>query len=190
MSEKQRIERGYNIKFFRQAKMLIGYDQPRLIRAPAAVRFEAKHIDQPEWIDPKRGKPTLMLFSIVDNRSGAAYQEYRCVYGEDAETALRFLFNAMTSKEDSPLQGIPEMIYLDNGPIAKSLVFQNMMERLGINWQTHIHRLITVMAIALYWAVSTGIWAVTDENSQKTRIINSRSMVSSFKRGLRTIRIF
>ncbi len=131
-----------------------GYDQSRLTRAPAAVRFEAKHsnalwqfdispsdlkhIEQPEWIDPKRGNPTMMLFSLVDDRSGTAYQEYRCVYGEDAETALRFMFNAMAPKEDSPFQGIPEMIYLDNGPVAKSLVFQNMMERLGINWQTHM----------------------------------------------------
>ncbi|WP_456386604.1 IS481 family transposase [Profundibacter sp.] len=131
-----------------------GYDQSRLTRAPAAVRFEAKHsnalwqfdispsdlkhIEQPEWIDPKRGNPTMMLFSLVDDRSGTAYQEYRCVYGEDAETALRFMFNAMAPKEDSPFQGIPETIYLDNGPVAKSLVFQNMMERLGINWQTHM----------------------------------------------------
>lgn len=131
-----------------------GYDQQRMTRAPAAVRFEAKHsnvcwqfdmspsdlkhIEQPEWIDPKRGKPTLMLFSVVDDRSGTAYQEYRCVYGEDAETALRFLFNAMASKEGTAFQGIPEMIYLDNGPVAKSLVFQNMMERLGVNWQTHM----------------------------------------------------
>jgi hypothetical protein len=131
-----------------------GYDQQRMTRAPAAVRFEAKysnacwqfdmspsdlkHIEQPEWVDPKRGKPTLMLFSVVDDRSGTAYQEYRCVYGEDAETALRFLFNAMASKDGTAFQGVPEMIYLDNGPVTKSLVFQNMMERLGVNWQTHM----------------------------------------------------
>jgi len=131
-----------------------GYDQPRMRRGPAAVRFEAKtsnalwqfdispsdlkHIEQPEWIDPKKGHPTLMLFSVVDDRSGVAYQEYRCVYGEDAETALRFLFNAMAPKENTPFQGIPEAIYLDNGPVAKSLVFQTMMERLGVNWQTHM----------------------------------------------------
>jgi hypothetical protein len=32
---------------------------------------------------------TLMLFSVVDDRSGAAYQECRCVYGEDVKAALR-----------------------------------------------------------------------------------------------------
>lgn len=41
-----------------------------------------------------------MLFSVVDDRSGVAYQEYRCVYGEDAESALLFLFNAMAPKVD------------------------------------------------------------------------------------------
>ena len=54
-----------------------------------------------------------MLFSVVDDRSGVAYQEYRCVYGEDAASGLRFLFNAMAPKEepDLVLQGIPRMIY-------------------------------------------------------------------------------
>jgi len=51
-----------------------------------------------------------MLFSVVDDRSGVAYQEYRCVYGEDVEAALRFLFNAMTVKalDGFPFQGIPQ----------------------------------------------------------------------------------
>ena len=44
--------------------------------------------------------------------------EYRCVYGEDAESALRFLFNAMAPKIGGfPFQGRPKMIYLDNGMI-------------------------------------------------------------------------
>ncbi|KZL28949.1 Integrase core domain protein [Pseudovibrio sp. WM33] len=131
-----------------------GLDYPRMTRATPAVRFEArhsnmcwqfdmspsdlKHIRQPAWIDPKRGAPTLMLYSVVADRSGVSYQEYRCVYGEDAESALRFLFNAMAPKEDNAFQGIPDMLYLDNGPVAKSLVFQSVMEKLGVAWQTHM----------------------------------------------------
>lgn len=131
-----------------------GYDHTRMIRAPAAVRFEARHsnecwhfdmspsdlkrIAQPEWIDPEKGQPTLTLFSVVDDRSGVAYQEYRCVYGEDAESALRFLFNAMAPKDNNLFQGRPQMLYLDNGPVAKSLVFQTVMERLDIIWKTHL----------------------------------------------------
>lgn len=135
---------------------LLRLDQPHLLREPPAVRFQAecsndcwqfdmspsdlKQIDKPDWIDPSKGVPTLMLFSVVDDRSGVGYQEYRCVYGEDAESALRFLFNAMTVKADTafPFQGRPKMIYLDNGPVAKSRVFQNVMLALDIEWLTHI----------------------------------------------------
>jgi hypothetical protein len=131
-------------------------DQPRLRRQPPAVHFQAEHsndcwqfdlspsdlkqIKAPSWVDPSKGQPTLMLFSVVDDRSGVAYMEYRCVYGEDAESALRFLFNAMAPKAGQafPFQGRPKMIYLDNGPVAKSRVFQNVMLALGIAWQTHL----------------------------------------------------
>ena len=106
-------------------------DQPHLNRQPPAVRFEAeesnacwhfdmspsdlKHIDKPEWIDPGKGAPTLMMFSVADDRSGVSYTEYRCVYGEDAESALRFLFKAMAPKSDPrfPFQGIPKSIYTE-----------------------------------------------------------------------------
>ncbi|MDE9452809.1 hypothetical protein KKJ05_03075 [Xenorhabdus bovienii] len=105
-------------------------DQPRLLREPPAVRFHAeysndcwqfdmspsdlKHIEQPGWIDAAKGQPTLMLYSVVDDRSGVTYQEYRCVYGEDAESALRFLFNAMAPKPNPEFhfQGRPRMLYL------------------------------------------------------------------------------
>ena len=56
---------------------------------------DLKRIDKPDWIDPDKGEPTLMLFNVVDDRSGVAYQEYHCVYGEEVESALRFLFTAM-----------------------------------------------------------------------------------------------
>ena len=132
-------------------------DQLHLIRQPPAVRFQAefsnacwqfdmspsdlKHVEAPLWIEPGRGTPTLMLFSVVDDRSGVGYQEYRCVYGEDAESALRFLFNAMAPKPympDFPFQGIPGMLYMDCGPVSKSRVFHNVMDALGIVCQTHM----------------------------------------------------
>ena len=134
-----------------------GYDQARLTCAPAAVRFQAqrsnelwqfdlspsdlKHVPHPLWSEPGRGAPTLMLYSIVDDRSGVAYQEYRCVYGEDVEGALRFLFNAMTAKSDDSglvLQGIPDALYLDNGPIAKSMVFRRVLDCLGVRLMPHL----------------------------------------------------
>ena len=132
------------------------YDLDSLRQPSPAVRFQATHSNEcwqfdlspsdlkylknPSWIEPGRGKPQLMLYSVVDDRSGVCYQEYRCVYGEDAESALRFLFNAMSSKkiEGFNFQGIPQMIYMDNGPIAKSRVFLQVMEYLGVKIMTHL----------------------------------------------------
>jgi hypothetical protein len=133
-----------------------GYDRNYLIRQPPAVRFQAehsnecwqfdlspsdlKHVKEPLWLDKDRGAPTLMIYSVVDDRSGTAYQEYHCVYGEDVEAALRFMFAAMSPKKDTQfvLEGIPSKLYCDNGPIARSHIFQQVMQYLGIEVITHM----------------------------------------------------
>jgi hypothetical protein len=135
-----------------------GLDDERMGRQPPARRFQAeyandcwqfdlspsdlKHVPAPLWVEAGRGPPTLMLFSVVDDRSGVAYQEYRCVYGEDVAAALRFLFNAMAPKDEPGLvlQGIPAMLYLDNGPVAKSATFRRVMAQLGIDVRMHMPR--------------------------------------------------
>ena len=135
-----------------------GLDWRRLRREPPAVRFQAqysnelwqfdispsdlKHIQAPDWVDETKGQPTLMLYSIVDDRSGVAYQEYHCTYGESVEAALQFLFNAMTPKTDArfPFGGRPAALYMDNGPVAKSHVFHQVMRYLDIAVQMHMPR--------------------------------------------------
>jgi hypothetical protein len=133
-----------------------GYDRQTLLRQPPAVRFQAqysndcwhfdlsssdlKHVKAPAWVEEGRGRPQLMLYSVVDDRSGVAYQEYHGVYGEDVEAALRFLFRAMSPKatEGFAFHGIPQMIYMDNGPIARSSVFHQVMKYLGVDVRTHL----------------------------------------------------
>lgn len=136
---------------------LWGYNLASLSIEPVVVRFQAKHSNEcwhfdlspsdkkdldkwPDWIGQKQSRPLLMLYSVVDDRSGVAYHEYNAVYGEDAESALRFLFKAMSPKDIDgfPFQGIPEMIYMDNGPIARSNVFQRVMNYLGIQIRCHM----------------------------------------------------
>jgi hypothetical protein len=135
-----------------------GLDDGRLGRPPPAQRFQAEHandcwqfdmspsdlkqVPAPLWVEAGRGPPTLMLFSVVDDRSGVVYQEYRCVYGEDVAAALRFLFNAMAPKDEAGLvlQGIPAMLYLDGGPVAKSGIFRRVMAQLGVDVRTHMPR--------------------------------------------------
>jgi hypothetical protein len=66
-----------------------GLDWRTLRREPPAVRFQAQHSNQlwqfdlspsdlkqlkaPAWVNPAKGQPTLMLYSVVDDRSGVAY---------------------------------------------------------------------------------------------------------------------
>lgn len=117
-----------------------GYDFLSLNVETASVRFQAKHSNDcwhfdlspsdlkqlpvwPAWVKSRKSRPTLMLYSVVDDRSGVAYQEYHIVYGEDVEAGLRFLYRAMAVKdiEGYPFQGIPSMIYTDNGPMRKAV---------------------------------------------------------------------
>jgi hypothetical protein len=68
-----------------------GYDWGTLRREPPAIRFQArdsnklwqldmrpsdlKQLKPPPWVDAGQGPPTLMLYRVVDDRSGVAYQE-------------------------------------------------------------------------------------------------------------------
>lgn len=135
---------------------LWGYDRKTLTIQPVAVRFQAqfsnecwqfdlshsdlKSLNSANWKIDEKGNPLLMLYSVVDDRSGVCYQEYHKVYGEDVSSALQFLFRAMSIKEidNFPFRGIPKMIYMDNGPISKSKVFQRVMEYLGVNIRIHM----------------------------------------------------
>jgi hypothetical protein len=133
-----------------------GYNHATLTREPPAVRFQArysnelwqfdvspsdlKQITTPLWVDAAKGPPTLMLYSVVDDRSGVAYQEYHAVYGEDVHAALKFLFNAMAPKADAqfPFQGRPLALYADSGPVTRSHVFQQVMRYLEVDVRRHI----------------------------------------------------
>ncbi len=131
----------------------LGLDQHSLRIQPAVVHFQAEQSNEcwqfdfspsdfKHFHEDKRSDnpPTLMIASVVDDRSGVMYQEYHYVYGEDVMTALKFLFNAMSPKKDSEFsfQGIPKIIYMDNGPVAKSLLFQRVMAHLDIEIRTHL----------------------------------------------------
>lgn len=126
-----------------------GYDRTRLLRQPPVTHFQARYSnacwpfdpspsdlkrlpEPPLWIDSSKGQPTLMIYSIIDDRSGVNYQEYHGVYGEDVEAALGFLFKAMAPKTDERFifQGRPLCWYMDAGPIARSHLFQQVMRYL------------------------------------------------------------
>lgn len=132
-----------------------GFDRKSISIEPTVVRFQATQSnecwhfdfspsdfkrfkeDPPTSNDPNR---SLMLASVVDDRSGVTYQEYHYVSGEDVMTGLKFLFNAMSPKKypGQLMQGIPKLIYLDNGPVAKSKIFKRVMAHLNVEIKTHL----------------------------------------------------
>lgn len=130
----------------------LGLTSKNFLCEPVVVHFQATYSNECWQLDftPSELKRlpqdnieetnSLILASVVDDRSGMIYQEYHLSKGENVLMALRFLFNAMSSKPGKylPFQGIPLMIYLDNGPVAKSLVFQRVCNQLGIEIRTHM----------------------------------------------------
>jgi len=128
-------------------------DQKSLSVEPTVRRFEAIQSNDCwqfdfSYSDLKKLKAkedcdkedNLILASVVDDRSGVCYQEYFCSDGENAMTALKFLFNAMSPKKlnNVPFQGIPKVIYTDNGPVTKSKIFLRVMSMLGTEVRTHL----------------------------------------------------
>ncbi len=129
-----------------------GYDQHSMAIEPQYVPFQAEHSNECWQFDFSTSElkklssddtnSVLMLASVVDDRSGVNYQEYVLTKGEDALTALRFLFNAMSPKncKTFPFQGMPNKLYVDNGAFAKSKLFLNVMNMLDIEIIHHMPR--------------------------------------------------
>jgi hypothetical protein len=134
-----------------------GYDNRTLAIEPPWTPFQAVHSNECWQFDfspsdfkkpafanqeSKDDSHYLALAGVTDDRSGFCYQEYHLVKGEDAMTALLFLFNAMSPKKDKncPFQGIPGVIYMDAGSVSKSRVFLWVMKQLGVEVRVHMPR--------------------------------------------------
>ena len=116
---------------------------------PVVVRFEAEESNDCWQFDfspsdlkklTKNSENKLIIASVTDDKSGVLYSEYIEAMGEDVLTALKFLFRAMSAKKilGYPCQGIPKMIYTDNGPFARSAIFNRVLACLGIELKTHM----------------------------------------------------
>ena len=116
---------------------------------PVVVHFEAEESNDCWQFDfspsdlkqlTKNSENKLFIVSVTDDKSGVLYSEYIEAMGEDALTALKFLFRAMSAKKIKgfPFQGIPRMIYTDNGAFARSAIFNRVLAALGIELKTHL----------------------------------------------------
>lgn len=116
---------------------------------PVVIHFEAEESNDCWQFDfspsdlkklTKNSGHKLFIASVTDDKSGVLYSEYIEAMGEDVLTALKFLFRAMSAKKipGFPFQGIPKMIYTDNGAFARSALFKRVLACLGIELKTHM----------------------------------------------------
>jgi hypothetical protein len=108
-----------------------GLDYARVTRPVAAVRFQAKRsnelwqfdmspsdlkqVEAPLWIERSRGKPTLMLFSVVDFTRAVAFRQQITSQSADNRRGLRFRhFN--TGSAVISVGGRPRSLPTHHGP--------------------------------------------------------------------------
>ncbi|WP_191092391.1 hypothetical protein [Francisella sp. SYW-2] len=122
---------------------------------PAVTRFEAQYSNECWQLDftPSNLKrlpyesQSLFLANVVDDKSGVVFSKKIQTDGENAMTALLFLFEAMSNKDNSKnnrLQGIPKYIYTDNGAFARSKIFKRVLQSLGIPVLSQTVRVVTI----------------------------------------------
>ncbi len=81
---------------------------------------------------PIRERP--WVYGVVDDHSGYCLSRYVAAEGESAAHGVDFLAYAWGCEKDSRLtmRGLPKLLMLDNGPLAKSTPMSEFFERLGV----------------------------------------------------------
>jgi hypothetical protein len=94
-------------------------------------RRRQKNRDQAE-------KLKVWAYGLCDDFSGYRLARYTVAAGESALDGIAFLRWAWAAHpEHAPFQGWPEVVYLDNGPVAKLGAFRRFCGQLGVEILTH-----------------------------------------------------
>lgn len=97
-----------------------------------------------ERLAKKQSEERLRLWAIAvtDDFSGLAVSQYVVAPGESALLVQDFLLDAWRGMDAAlPLRGLPELLYCDNGPFAKSettLAFLSRETGVGVDLKTHM----------------------------------------------------
>lgn len=103
----------------------------RLYRRPISARG---YKNKPLGPDRER----LVAYGVTDICTGLRWSEYRIARGENALDAIDALVSMLSADPQSPreLCGVPDDLWLDLGPVTKSPITLDLLERLGINLVT------------------------------------------------------
>jgi transposase InsO family protein len=77
-------------------------------------------------------------YVITDHYSGTIYVRYVQAAGESAQGLVDVFLDAISERgPHDPMHGVPRMLYMDKGSANTAHLFINLLERLGVAWDTH-----------------------------------------------------
>lgn len=87
-----------------------------------------------------KGKKRLIIGGIKDAYAKVGFFWAFEARGENAESAIKFLYEAWIEKEDHgfPWHGLPNVLYTDPGGAWRAKPVQNLLRRLGVKHQAHL----------------------------------------------------
>ena len=77
-------------------------------------------------------------YVITDHYSGTIYVKYVQAPGESAQGLVDVFLDAISDRGlRDPMHGVPDMLIMDKGSANTAHLFTNLLERLGVKWDTH-----------------------------------------------------
>ncbi len=80
----------------------------------------------------------VYYYGILDLHSRLLYAVMIVAAGEGSEDHAQALEMAWRAKSDSPMIGLPDILFTDNGPIGASEMGAAMLESVGVKLETHL----------------------------------------------------
>lgn len=125
-------------------------NQLHQVDASRSEYFQVHRVVGGEWIlklSPRQFKnravsesgQRVWVWGLVDDYSGCRAARYCIARGENAADGIEFLQWAWSKVADhAPFQGIPDILYMDNGPLAKTKAFQHFCREVaGVDLKVH-----------------------------------------------------
>lgn len=86
----------------------------------------------------KAAQERVWRYVITDHYSGTIYVRYVQAAGESAQGLVDVFLDAITPRGlQDPMHGVPHMLYMDKGSANTAHLFTNLLDRLGVKWDTH-----------------------------------------------------
>ncbi len=94
-------------------------------------RVKMKNKEQPRGLK-------VWGYGLTDDFSGYRLSRYTVGAGEGAEAGVRFLQWAWAVEPGhAPFRGLPDILYMDNGPLAKAQFFRDFCGQVMVSIETH-----------------------------------------------------